>query len=688
MMKTKQKWIFLFLVVVMMITLIGVTYAVFSKTLSGNKKYILRFSDLELQFDESKTNGNIVLEDMIPMKEEEGKNNPTYRFSLLNLGNHEMEYTIYIVEDTKTNKTPSQFIKYHYTRDYKNLDITRGITEQIEDDGRYYLEKDYIQKKTTYNYEFQMWLDYNAENDVMGTEYSIHLEIDSGYDESFEFEKEITYSGHEEEVEIPMSGYYMIELWGASGGDIDEYKGGRGAYTRGSIYLERGTKLYFHVGGEGTNTDVGGYNGGGSLREKASLYGSSGGGATDVRLEPGSWDNFEGLKSRIMVAAGGGGANNRNRGDKSYMYGAGNGGAGGELEGLDGESVHYQDENDILSYNEHAIGTGGTQTSGGIQVVYDKNNTIKSRSTTGGFATEIAHGQTGSGAGYYSGGNSGHGGAGGGSSFISGYPGCDAIKETSTEDKIEHTGSAIHYSGKVFVSSLMIAGNKEMPNKDGTGTTIGNTGNGHARISYQKLSLTNIIKNGGFEEEKTDVTTGNNNCCSQERTTEQKYQGDYSLRGNYSNKVTITGARETMIMSATTLRKGHVYYASEMFLNNTIYPSNYWRGDFDLFLYGGTATGYPEYVNIAINEIQEQGVWYHLSDIFTSTVDAPYNFRLGYFWPTTTETLNLELYYDNLLLIDLTESFGTGKEPSKEWCDKNIKWFDGNTRISYDYESF
>lgn len=40
-------------------------------------------------------------------------------------------------------------------------------------------------------------------------------------------------------------------------------------------------------------------------------------------------------------------------------------------------------------------------------------------------------------------------------------------------------------------------------------------------------------------------------------------------------------------------------------------------------------------------------------------------------------------YYDGYLLVDLTEAFGAGNEPSQEWCDENINWFDGTTTISY-----
>ena len=33
------------------------------------------------------------------------------------------------------------------------------------------------------------------------------------------------------------------------------------------------------------------------------------------------------------------------------------------------------------------------------------------------------------------------------------------------------------------------------------------------------------------------------------------------------------------------------------------------------------------------------------------------------------------------MVIDLTEAFGEGNEPTKEWCDTNIPYFDGATEI-------
>ena len=94
-------------------------------------------------------------------------------------------------------------------------------------------------------------------------------------------------------------------------------------------------------------------------------------------------------------------------------------------------------------------------------------------------------GCNGGGGGYYGGGasNRQHGGGGGGSSFISGYEGCNAIDESSTENNVIHTGQSQHYSGKVFYNAVIIDGDDEMTDPDGT-TVTGHSGNGYARITF------------------------------------------------------------------------------------------------------------------------------------------------------------------------------------------------------------
>lgn len=256
---------------------------------------------------------------------------------------------------------------------------------------------------------------------------------------------------------IPITGYYKVELWGAQGGNSPDVEGGKGAYTSGYIFMRKKEKLYLYVGEQPT-TLAGGYNGGGIATNTYNARG--GGGATDIRYfvsEPSSsdleWNSQRGLNSRIMVAGAGGGADNYKTGSV--------GGYGGAMYGGSGTFYRY------TGTEPYTNATGGTPNSGGISGI--GLNTIENASFgIGGNATE-RHG-SGGGSGYYGGGagnyNSSIVGSGaGGSSFISGYGGSNAINEDRT-----HKNNTLHYSNKYFINGEMIENY--------------NTGNGKIKMTY------------------------------------------------------------------------------------------------------------------------------------------------------------------------------------------------------------
>lgn len=283
------------------------------------------------------------------------------------------------------------------------------------------------------------------------------------------------YTGAAQEFIAPENGFYKVELWGAGGGANkfgERYLNnqGRGAYTTGVTYLKKGTKLYIYVGQKGTDGISNAYkytttsfNGGGAGIGSSDNDdgGGAGGGATDIRLVSGAWNNFDSLKSRIMVA--GGGAGGATVAVDFSKISAGSGG----LTGI-GSSWRYQNlENSTHKFN-------ATQTSG-YQFGIGEN------AVTAGNA-----GGSGAGGGYYGGfksTDSPAGGAGGGSSYISGFNGCNSIDEKSTENNIIHTGNSKHYSGMYFVDTKIINGINLMPSNTDSIKMAGNKNNGFAQIS-------------------------------------------------------------------------------------------------------------------------------------------------------------------------------------------------------------
>lgn len=296
-----------------------------------------------------------------------------------------------------------------------------------------------------------------------------------------------------QKVDIWKNGNYKIELWGAQGGDSSRgTAGGLGAYTSGNVDLTKNTNLYVYVSPKNNNLrspieeyGVYGFNGssGGNFECLNVSYNGGynvyGGGATDVRLVDGLWDNTSSLASRIMVASGGSGS-------AEWLKGT----PGGALNGI-----------------SNSFTTGATQTNGGgpISGTFGKAAWPLRSSTCWNSI------QAGSGGGYYGGSASNLTGRlpenpdsnnirefsqASGSSYISGYTGSVAITSENNltprldsnnvqcEDGTTDNLCSVHYSGIVFSNPVMKAGNEDMPVKTLDNTTMnGNSGDGYSRFS-------------------------------------------------------------------------------------------------------------------------------------------------------------------------------------------------------------
>lgn len=265
------------------------------------------------------------------------------------------------------------------------------------------------------------------------------------------------YTGNMVEFNVPETGTYQLEVWGAQGGDrVSTYHyGGKGGYSRGELSLNKFDLLYVTVGGKGDSTSQG-YNGGGAA-DAPDVYG---GGATDVRFFA-TTDIYDGesLNSRIIVAGGGGSVGGTT---KAGGYG---GGDTGQSTGTGTTPV------------TGGYGTGGggaTQTAGGIGGTGANNNGLFG---IGGRGLLRAGGYGGAGGGGWWGGGGAYPddsadddkGGGGGSGYV--------LTATSARHD-SYEPPAKYYLSNTFI----LNGYTSMPDPHGTGNIIGNIDNGYARI--------------------------------------------------------------------------------------------------------------------------------------------------------------------------------------------------------------
>lgn len=272
------------------------------------------------------------------------------------------------------------------------------------------------------------------------------------------------YTGGMQEFIVPIDGLYLLEVWGAQGGDYGSYynkPGGLGGYTKGYVLLKKGNKLYICVGGagrqygapNGTEYSVnGGYNGGGGAIGVGGRYvKSTGGGATHI----GTFNSTlaaHGNTTGLYVVAGGGGAACGRNGDNPNGYAKGSGGSGGGLNGGDGVASVY----------------GNIARGGGQSPLTTENLFGTAGNITGAYAGA-------GGGGLYGGFGGEQSGSGGGSGYIGGVPiiiyrGKEYASETKNGVNSGNGKAAITLVGKsvppVYLGSDEIVaiyiGNKEI----------------------------------------------------------------------------------------------------------------------------------------------------------------------------------------------------------------------------------
>lgn len=247
----------------------------------------------------------------------------------------------------------------------------------------------------------------------------------------------------------PTKGIYKLEVWGARGGNISGYNGGKGGYSVGEIELAAGTKLSIGTGGVGNGATAagqslsGGYNGGGSVTGNSGVnhITASGGGATHIAIYNSSYGTLQSYSSKsildqyvLIVAGGGGGARDQANHVNAARWG--HGGAGGGVQ------------------------SSGAYSSAGTTTVAKRNVCIANQT-----------------AGYrYGLGESCNGNSAGGGGYMGGYAGNSSCGYYGTG----HGGSG--YIAKLS-NAASYDGEKTFKAPGGSNET-GHNGNGYARITF------------------------------------------------------------------------------------------------------------------------------------------------------------------------------------------------------------
>ena len=96
MFKNKKQFILLTILIIILILIIGTSYALLQKNIiGGNGKIVYKVGDLEVKLDETGAK-DISLTNAIPTEDSVGLTNDAYTFSVINNGNTDLKYIIYL----------------------------------------------------------------------------------------------------------------------------------------------------------------------------------------------------------------------------------------------------------------------------------------------------------------------------------------------------------------------------------------------------------------------------------------------------------------------------------------------------------------------------------------------------------------------------------------------------------------
>lgn len=229
----------------------------------------------------------------------------------------------------------------------------------------------------------------------------------------------------------------------------------------------------------------------------------------------------------------------------------------------------------------------------------------------------------------------------------------------------------------------------------------------------------NIIENGSFEQGRNGWLYGSeedeneNNKKRFQLVETSKIEGNDVKNGNYSIKITQMfdpyyesdgTPRDQVSTLGMRLQRNfssvynHKYYAS-CYINQNFKEvkglvvmrfGHVSRQDAE----GGTFVAYFAPVNPNLGLRINNNEWLKCSGIYTNSETndnnpTNYSYTTINIWCFRTEnttgysvpSVDDYFYVDNVMVIDLTETFGAGNEPDLEWCEKNISFFDGYKQL-------
>ena len=183
--KKKAVIISMLSIIAIIIVAIATSYALFNINITKDKVFKVAIGNLELTLDDSSntfTDGKIVANNLVPMKDDIGMQKNGYNFTLTNTGTIDANYSIYIddvvlanLPSNITGRLDNSVVRVNLT----NVTTSESHTYTLSEITDRLLETGTLNANESNSYILKMWLDYKAGNESQNKYFAAKIRVDS-----------------------------------------------------------------------------------------------------------------------------------------------------------------------------------------------------------------------------------------------------------------------------------------------------------------------------------------------------------------------------------------------------------------------------------------------------------------------------------------------------------------------------
>lgn len=162
-----------------LIALISSTsYALFTFNVTKNTDFKVKVGNLALTISDTETEDKVVLNNMIPTKDETALKQDGYNFTITNTGTIDSNYAIYLDEITlaEGQKLDFSLVKINLFNHNTHQSVTKNYQQYQEE--LLALDTGTLIKEESVNYTLRVWLDYDAGNESQNKYFASQIRVE------------------------------------------------------------------------------------------------------------------------------------------------------------------------------------------------------------------------------------------------------------------------------------------------------------------------------------------------------------------------------------------------------------------------------------------------------------------------------------------------------------------------------